>query len=220
MDKLWERQDWEDDLSFRVFNIWLKLDPRDLDEAWQIHTGETYTSTGKLVKAPWHIKNAAEGKNAVLQERGLKITWEDRARAFDIEVQRKEHSQWLDRRRKIRANEYELSELLQKKAREMLDWPIYAEEEEVVDDKTVIKRLPSKWALRDVQGMVKISSELARLAAEMEQSILKFTISFSPETLEAIEVLKRYGIDASDVVGQIEQLIQNAARKYQEQDPI
>lgn len=219
MEKLWERQDWEDDLSFRVFNIWLKLDPRDLDEAWRIHTGEMYTSTGKLVKAPWHIKNAYEGKNAVQQEQGIKITWEDRARSFDIEVQRKEHTQWIDRRRKIRQDEFEMATMLFKKGREMLEWPIYTEEEEVIDEKTIIKRFPSKWALRDVQGMIKVGSELARLAAEMEQSILKFTISFSPETLEAIEILKRYGIDASDVVGQFEQLVQDAARKYQEQDP-
>lgn len=205
--KLWEQQADEPDLHYRVFRRWLLQDePRDIHEAYRDEIGKQYHRK-KRVYAPADILAAVPG-------------WEVRARAWDIEQARRDTYYWQQARREIRMNEYAVSQALMDRAKEMLQWPIYTDEviesEDEAGSFTTIIRKPAKWAFRDVSGMVKVASEIQRLAAEMESSISKLVIAFSPQAFEAMTELEKHGVDASVAVGQFEQMLISLAAKYKE----
>ena len=206
----WDKQDWEDELCFNVFRRWLLMfDDRDIHEAFRLETGKTYNHNGEKVVAPMHIIRACNGHIEG------SVTWEERARQWDMEQERKDVSWWLEQRKRLRKNEYEIASLLLKKAREMIDWPIYTEEEEDTEEGVTIIRKPVKWAMRDVTNMLKVGSEISRLAAEMETSIHKFVIALSPEAMRAVEILEQQGISYTDVADNYERVLIAEAKKYE-----
>lgn len=202
--KAWDQQPGESDIAYKTFRRWLLMTPeRNVDEAYRKEIDKEYHRK-KRVHAPQEIVEAAKG-------------WDERAREWDIEQARRDTFYWQAQRREIRTNEYAVSKALMNRAKEMLDWPIYQDEvTETTDDngqQITIIRKPAKWAFRDVSGMVKVASEIQRLAAEMESSISKLVIAFTPEAVAAIEDLEAHGVSYSDVVRQFEQLLINAAAK-------
>jgi DNA primase large subunit len=223
-NELWTRQEWDTDLTFRVFNIWLEMEkPRDLNAAWRIHSNNTALPH---VRAPDYILQAYRG-NTQDQRLGIypAIGWEERVRGWDIEQKRQDMELWRERQNVLRKKEWEASEALLQRAMEMLDWPIYEEVyetgREVDEDGSVVAvhqtiRKPARWAIRDVQAMVKVASEVARLAAEMSQGKFEFHLSvdLSPKALEAIDILEKQGVKYPDVVNEFERIIIHTAEKY------
>lgn len=206
----WDQQPGEPDLTYRVFRRWLLMGAdRDVHDAYRKEIGKEYIRK-KRVYAPPEILKAAE-------------TWQDRAREWDIEQSRRDTFWWQQQRREIRMGEYEVSKALMNRAKEMLAWPIYAETKEETTDENgthiTIIRTPAKWAFRDVSGMLKVGSEIQRLAAEMESSISKLVIAFSPEAVAAIDKLEQHGISYPDVVSQFEQLLIREAAKQENRNP-
>lgn len=222
--ELWKRQLWDTDLSFRVFNIWLEMDkPRDLDAAWRAHLGPT---ASPHTRAPEYIRRHYRGLTQD-QQAGVypAIGWEERARGYDIAEQRREMLLWEERRNVIRRKEWEAAEALLSRAMEMLEWPIYEEtydqHEELDEDGRVITvyqtiRKPARWAIRDIQAMVKVASEVARVSAEMSQGKFQFELSvtLSPEALAAMDLLEKQGIQYPTVVKEFESILIAAAKKY------
>lgn len=222
--ELWMKQPWDTDLSYRVFVFWLEMDkPRDLDAAWRAHLGSTARATDR---APEYIRRHYRGSTQD-QQAGVypSIGWEERARGYDIAEQRRQMVLWEERRNILRRKEWDAAEKLLSRAMEMLEWPIheetYVEHEEVDEDGSVITifqtvKKPVRWAIRDIQAMVKVASEVARLSAEMSQGKFQFELSvtLSSEALAAIDLLEKQGIQYPTVVKEFESILIDAARKY------
>lgn len=208
---VWDKQPWEDEATFKVFRRWLLMfDGRDIHEAYRLAIGKSINDSGHRVMAPFAMLQQSRG---IVEGNIENITWDQRARAFDLDRQRKEVFWWEEQRKRIRRTEFDLAQSLLKKAQEMLDWPIYNDEVvELEDGKTLIKRTPAKWALRDVQGMVKVGSEIARIAAEMSQSLHSVSITLSPEAMKAIEKLEEMGVDYHDLVNSFEGILIGEAK--------
>jgi hypothetical protein len=220
--ELWERQLWDTDLSFEVFSIWLMQDlPRNLDAAWRTYKDQERTPSGALVRAPSYIRAMHDGMmQSQLAGEYEQVSWEDRARLFDIEQQRIDIIKWAEKKKEVRREEWDIAKLMIQKAKLMLEWPIeemYLEDYEIEGQNVphvVIK--PAKWGVRDISAMAKIASELLRLSAEMSQGKyeVEFTFNLSPQALEALRVLERHGLSVSEAVSQFEQILIEAATEY------
>jgi hypothetical protein len=95
--------------------------------------------------------------------------WRERAQAWDDHQAAIDEARWEKRRREVRDVEWELSESLIEKARQMLQFPL-ATTERTQDDNgrqvtTIVK--PARWTMRDAASVIKVSSELKRLASNM-----------------------------------------------------
>src|SRR5688572_20766394 len=111
--KPWDQQPGEPDLAYKTFRRWLLMGAdRDVHEAYRKEIDKEYLRK-KRVYAPADILAAARG-------------WDERAREWDIEQQRRDTFWWQQQRREIRMGEYEVSKALMSRAKEMLTWPIYA----------------------------------------------------------------------------------------------
>jgi hypothetical protein len=217
--KIWEKQDYETDREYSIFRFWLEQDhPRSLDVAAQRHFGHERTSTGKLVTIDSSAMKAYLGFPAldrVREEPG--ITWEERARAWDLHTQKQELIDRQAKRNVVKRREYDTAMKLMSKAAEMLEWPIYTEQiEEEEDGSVTIVRLPAKWSIRDVSGMVKTASELARLSTDMEQGHYKFTLNLtlSPDAIEALNFLEQFDVRTEDIMREYENVIIETAQEY------
>lgn len=211
-NNIWDKQPQETEEEFETFKKWLWMEERDVHEAYRQATGQAYRD-GNRVVAPIHILNAYRG---VREEQ---IHWEERAKAWDAHQKNVELKWWMRQRRKIRQSEYDIAQLLLSKAKEMLDWPIY-EDEIIEEDGVTIVRKPARWAFRDVQGMVKVSSEIMRLAAEMEQSTQKLVLSLSPEAMRAVELLEKHGVSYGQIVISYEKILLETASKYESENKL
>lgn len=217
--KIWEKQDYETPREYSIFHFWLEQDhPRSLDVAAQKHFGHERTTSGKLVTIDSSTTRAYAGFPALDRTRVEPgITWEERARAYDLHTQKQELIDRQKKRNVVKTREYDTAMRLMDKAREMLEWPIYTEQiEEEEDGSVTIVRLPAKWAIRDVSGMVKTASELARLSTDMEQGHYKFTLNLtlSPDAIEALNFLEQFGVHTEDIMREYEQVIIETAQGY------
>ena len=221
-NKLWERQPWDSDLEYTVFQRWLlqEFRPRDLDQAWRDHVGKDRTDTGRKIGAPSYIITAFAGNSSAQIELGSDYTWEQRAREWDIEQQKSDLQAWDYRRHHLRLREWNVAMQLLNKAKEMLEWPLYIEEEIHDEDGTTIIRTPTKWNVRDASSMVKTASELARLSAEMAQGHFRvdFYITLSPAAIDAMDRLMEHGVPRTELISEFEQIIMDAAKQYDSVD--
>lgn len=211
-NNLWEyQQSWEDEISFKVFRHWLLMgEPRDIDLAWKV-------VMGREEPAPWHIVQEMNAQSYKMKQDGIETTWADRLRAMQIDQARYEIAWWEERKIEIRHKEFEVAQSLLSKAEEMLEWPIYREE--MSEDGQIIIRTPTKWTLKDAATLVKVASDIQRLAAEMEQSRHLVQFTFSPEAMAAMEKLARYGVSQFDVVKECEQVILTIAEQFDGTEP-
>lgn len=103
-----------------------------------------------------------------------KWNWDKRAMAWDEYKRAEDEAQWDDRRCEIREREWSQAGTLLGRVEQMLKFPL-AQIDRVdrtdADGRplavTVVK--PVRWSQRDITRFMQVSSELARLAAEMEQ---------------------------------------------------
>lgn len=222
--KLWERQPWDSDLTWQIFHQWLMSDDRDLDKVWRNHVNKTYTPTGSLIVAPSYIRKAYDGMTDVQIAHDQIISWSERARAFDNAQDNLDLEMAQQRKRRIRREEWSMAMLLLDKAKEMIKWPIYVEEiaEEDDDGNTItLIRMPMKWSLRDVQGLAKTASELARLSTDMVQGryALDLNITLSRAAVDALNFLEDNGVPQSSLVAEFERILVEAAHELQHAEP-
>lgn len=216
-EELWERQEWDTDLAYHVFQIWMKLPfPRSLDEAWRQYKKMEYTESGARVRAPDYVKQMYAGAmDTQLSGQYPRVSWEERVRSKDLDEKRRDLILWTERQRTVKVDEWEMSRLLLQKAREMLEWPIYDEEVKQEEDGTYIIRQPARWNMRDIQAIAKVASELSRLATDMNQGkfAIEFSLNLSSEALQAVDILKQHGVQYSDVVQEFEQILIQASKR-------
>lgn len=161
--------------------VWLRRLPRESAQAWEAF--EVYRDMG-ADRSLDHVSRKCNKSKSLLARWSVKYGWGKRVRAFDeaeaaalsnreLEAAAAEGQMWADRRRAQREEEWALSRALVEKAREMLLYPLAAQETtETLDNEkgtvtvtTVIR--PARWGFRDAARMVDVASKLSRLAAEM-----------------------------------------------------
>lgn len=208
----WEyQQPWEDEISFKVFRHWLLMgEPRDVDLAWKVVMGRDEA-------APWHLVQEMNAESYKMLQDGIEITWADRLREMQLDQARYEIALWEERKKEIRQREYKVAQALLDRAEEMLAYPIYRDE--ISEDGQVVIRYPTKWSIKDTANMVKVASEIQRVAAEMAQSIHQVQFTFSPEAMKAMEKLGRYGVSHFDVVKECENVIKALADQFDGAEP-
>lgn len=116
-------------------------------------------------------------KLRTVEDYSKRFRWFDRAKAWDAWMARQyddaraaetaRRAKMTETRRQSQVeDDWALANALRTRAAEMLAWPIFTEEKLGVEGKTIV-RTPAKWSMRDVVAMIRLSSELGRLALGM-----------------------------------------------------
>ena len=98
--------------------------------------------------------------------------WQARVSAWEAIKAVEDEALWDERRRQIRQGEWSQAQKLIARAERMLKFPLQIEKVEQVYKDGRPKQItvqPVRWSQRDVTQFLRVASELARLAAEMEQ---------------------------------------------------
>jgi hypothetical protein len=149
----WEQQPDEGDRAFAALTTYLEMgaNERSLEKVAQ-----------KLAKSIPIIKTWSS-----------KYAWSARARAFDaylrdleLQMQNQEIQdrvkKWATRREQLLEKEWELSQKLLERAREMLEWPLTRQVTE--KDGKVIVIMPMRWNASTAVRYLDLASRLGRLA--------------------------------------------------------
>ena len=101
--------------------------------------------------------------------------WAERVKVWDEFKRAEDEKMWDDRRRDVRAADWKASIALRERAEQMRKFPLAQIEkvEKVYPDgrvKAVTIVHPVRWSQADLARFEKVASDLARLAAEMEQT--------------------------------------------------
>lgn len=196
-NKPWQQLTHEDDDTFAVFMLWLMMPPeRDLTAAYGKHVGL------EVDGVPTHLQDAYDRDD-----------WAARAHAYDIAEERREMYWWENNRKVWKRTEFQVAAKIMRKAQEMLDWPIYRET--VSEDGKTIIREPANWAVRDIAAMVRVASDIARLSVEMEKNVHKLVVTLSPEAVEAMEKLERFGITMDELMRLFERQVIDQQVRYE-----
>lgn len=104
----------------------------------------------------------------------FRYEWVARVSAWDDIKAAEDEEKWDDRRRDIREREWSQAETLLERVAQMLKFPLAQIDRVEQTDAdgnplaiTIVK--PVRWSQRDIARFMQVSSELGRLAAEMEQ---------------------------------------------------
>jgi hypothetical protein len=177
---LWNRQAWDTDKSYAAFrDYYLVLDRkhRSLSEAYRRYAlktrGKPVRTNGKSLQPnglwqQWFRGQDSKGKRPAGTVFENAVCWEVRARAWDDHQDRLWEDEWLERRRRIREEEWESSMQLLQRAKQMLAAPLFIEEIISEDGKTIIVLKPTKWRERDIVRLIDLAFKLAHRAIEME----------------------------------------------------
>ena len=178
----WEQQAGESENAFAQFKIYRDIGPeRTLLKAWCIFRNIPFSDdvslSGqfKLNARRWEWKRRAgewdrhrESLEIVSNAHAIAITMtpEQVHAAVSDEVD------WIDKRRQIRRNQLEISELILTKVREMATQSTIRKRvrrETTPDGRTINYTIwePAKWSFRTMAEMAEIGIRLARLGADM-----------------------------------------------------
>lgn len=182
----WERQPYDTAKSWAMFQLYLEQDaPRSIAgcyRKWQARKGKK-----EARQVPGSFRAIAAGKTSRAEPIPGALSFEERARAFDDYVTELERRKWVERRLKLKEQEWESGTKLLEKVQQMLMFPVMAQES--ADGRTII--MPAGWNFRDVPAMLSAASKIARLAAEMHTDSIK---------LDWREEAKKYGVDNPDAI--------------------
>lgn len=173
--ELWERQSWDTQASFSRFHKYYlsQASPRSLNKAYRRYRTDTGQKQDRKKEASAAWRNWFRGKNY----RGKGITgaigWAKRATAFDDYCAQHDVDKWIERREKVRHEDWLLGEDLRELATSILE-----EGPSFLIQRTKFRKGkdgdPDKVIITlalDINAAVKaggLASKLQRLAAGME----------------------------------------------------
>ncbi len=176
---LWKPQPSEPTVWYARFKMYLLLGPsRSLYQAYKKNAGAESQQTGKPSK-----KNS--GVPSSWRTQAIRWDWAGRARAWDEHWLQHDEAKWIRRHAQIRNAEWDNFGKLVEKAKQMLEYPLATTTREQTvgeDGKTVLVTNinPTRWAMSDAARLMKIASELGRLASGAETSRTTVTVSHKP----------------------------------------
>ena len=209
---IWERQAWDTEKSYEYFrNFYLGVPTTERS------VRDSYRRYRESIGAPKRISpqpsgtwvNYANGCDS----RGLKKkgsiyehsrTWAQRANAYDDNErairEQIDREIWIERRRKVRDEEWEIGDKLRARANEMIRHALFERTVDTASGITVVK--PTNWGERDIVSTYDMALKLQRRAAEMEQG--KITVEHDWK-----KQLEDSGIDAGDLFNKLVNEIAN-----------
>lgn len=121
--KLWERQKWDTQASFRYFHEYYlsQIGRRSLNEAYRKYRLQTGDEPVRHKRAPSAWRNWFQGKNFSGKKIPGAVTWTKRAEAFDDYCAEHNIDQWVKRREEVRKEDWLLGEGLRELATAILD---------------------------------------------------------------------------------------------------
>jgi hypothetical protein len=127
------------------------------------------------------------------EKRTKQFTWVERARAFDIYVEKLETQDWDRRRKETIDKELDFAKRLMEKAQQMLQFPVATTKTETTQDngRTVVQTtfIPARWNFADAARIIEAASKLQRLALEMDTS--RAAVDAKVEEVEDIEAVRQ-----------------------------
>lgn len=166
----WERQPGESERAYSAFKVWLEMEP----------TSREFVSAYRQFSGNPSAKQASGLFNSWVGQ----WNWQARALEYDRWVFRQqkeaelaatiaERAKWAKRRAEVADEEWDLSQKLRTKAREMLNFPLATQtitnERQGEDGRTVLQEItiePSGWRMRDVATYLAMADKLMRLATD------------------------------------------------------
>jgi hypothetical protein len=177
---LWERQSWESATSFSYFHTYYLSQPplrsvADAYRKWEADSkkgdsGGAKNKKGQTVRPSNGFSRLAQAKNASGElVHPDAVGWEVRARAWDDHLAAIDRERWAKRRAEWAEQEWDTSQKLLEKARQMLTFPIV--KTTVNNGQTTIE--PAEWRMGDVAKMAETASKLARLSSALPTEMTK-----------------------------------------------
>lgn len=209
--KPWDRQPWDTDKSYTYFrDYYLSLDPKDrsVPEAYRRYRASRgYAKVDVVLPGSW--VNWSRGANT--QGKKPKGTvyehaksWQERSAAFDQSKWQAEQDLWMERRKRIVEQEWDLADRLIKRAEDMLKARLFTT---TTDDngRTVIIQ-PTRWDESDIGRTMDLAFKLQRRAAGMEQG--KLTVEHDWK-----QQLETAGFDAGETFEKlVNEFVRNLAK--------
>ena len=203
---LWERQPWENQTSWALFQHYLNLEaPRTLTRAYALYRAARGLKEAAKKDVPGSYRNLAQGKRGNGDEIPGSVTFEVRAMAFDDHVAALEREKWIKRKLALRESEWEAGSALIERAKQMLMFPVVKTVSE--DGQTII--FPAGWKFSDIPGILAAGSKIARLSADMVTD--KVALDWRAEALRA-------GIDPTELENIYATLVEELASQLAEND--
>jgi hypothetical protein len=188
--QLWDRQPAESGPAYAAFLAYRGLGPdRTLDDAYAARQAAKRGSEAGAPRTSPGQREGTQGAPGCWGKWSVKHRWVDRAAAWDahlekarqeaaIEEARKRatvsDAEWEVRKLAQRQAEWDLRTRLITRAQEMLAFPLAVKTSEEVheQDGATIKRItvfkPARWAMATVVDMLKLATDLGRLATNMK----------------------------------------------------
>lgn len=129
------------------------------------------------------------------------FSWVKRAEAYDADQDEKaqvlldaafkeQGTDWATRQIAHREKTWLLSEKLIQRAERMLKYPLVRKQKS--EDGKVVIISPARWAYADINKLIETADKLARLAAEMPTSVIKF-----------LNLLDKKGLDKNKIFAEL-----------------
>lgn len=209
LPKPWERQEYENDRMYGAFRYYANLPAveRTLGAAYRAYLKDTGKPQPKRVIIPAAWKAFFRAEDSKGQPLPGAAPWVLRARAEDDYKQEIIQRVQLERQAQLRTREWEMSEKLFERAKQMLTFPL-ARTETIKDPKgnpiqVIIE--PVGWKEEDVARTLATASKIARMSTDMPTTQIK--VDWRKE-------IARKGVDPEEllnnVVGEIEKQLELA----------
>lgn len=209
---IWERQAWDTDKSyeyFRQFYLEVPATERSMRDSYRRYRESigapkqnTPQPSGTWVNYFNGADSSGRKKKGSLYEHSR--TWAQRANAYDDNErairEQVDREIWIERRRKVRDEEWEIGDKLRARAVEMMRYNLFERTIDTATGVTIFK--PTNWGERDIISTFDMALKLQRRAAEMEQG--KITVEHDWK-----KQLEESGIDAGDLFDKLVNEIAN-----------
>jgi len=177
LPKLWERQDYENDRMYGAFRYYANLPTieRTLGAAYRAYLKDTGKPQPKKVEVPATWKAYFRAEDGKGQPYPGATPWVLRARAEDDYRQDIIQRVQMERQTQLRTREWEMSEKLFERAKQMLTFPL-ARTETIKDSQgnpiqIIIE--PVNWKEEDVARTLATASKIARMSTDMPTTQIK-----------------------------------------------
>jgi hypothetical protein len=186
---LWERLPHDTPTSWAVLRAYLEQDPpRSLLDAYNTVKGAKGDERKKRV--PGRIYNRLRGRDFQGNPIPGAPDYQERVEAWDNYLAALERQKWIDRRLKIREEEWDVGSRLLERGKEMLMFPVFRQIQ--ADNSMIIE--PADWRLKDIPVVLEKASKLLRLSTGMSTENVQ---------IDWREEAKKEGYDPDELFNQV-----------------
>lgn len=162
-EAIWDRQDKEPVDAFERFQDYKILGPgRSLLSAynrWRVRQGQekskSTTPAWRKLRKDWDWDNRA-------------LAWDESQRIKEDKRYEDARRTWRGKEEEVRQREWDMARKLIDRAEEMLNYPLV--QQTIDHEKSKVTIEPARWSARDIPAYVKLATELARAASDLDRN--------------------------------------------------